>query len=46
MQLLLLPHYRDCAVHSGKMQEGLKKLKIDSVTILVFMVFDSGFFMI
>jgi hypothetical protein len=46
VQLLLLPHYRECAVHSGKMKEGLGKLKIDSDTTLVFMVFDSGLFMV
>jgi hypothetical protein len=49
IQLSLLPHYRDCAqcaVHSGKLEEGLKKLRIDSDTILVFIMFDSGFYLV
>jgi hypothetical protein len=46
VQLLLLPHYRDCAVQAGKLEEGLKKLSIDSDSILVFMVFDSGHYMV
>jgi hypothetical protein len=45
VKLLYLPHYRDCAVHAGKIREGLAGMEIDAETYLVCQVFDSGLYM-
>jgi hypothetical protein len=45
-QLLLMPNYRASTVHSGKIEDGLKSLRVNSSTIFVVQIFDSGCFMV